>query len=227
MTEIFSDGFESGDFSAWTGYSGGTVQTTYVHSGTYAAQYTAYGYAYKDVANQNIIHIRTYIRYGALPDAGSKRILLLRDVATEHLQVQYELSGTQHQFVLFATGDNVELGTYAVELNTGQWYCVEAAFDAVNDTAKLWLDGSLVINATHDWGTKVVNRGFIITDSYTNTDVCFDDVIFADTYIGPIAAGGQPYISRVQRITGMRTWGGISSICKRNLRFPKLMPKTF
>ena len=40
-------------------------------------------------------------------------------------------------------------------------------------------------------------------------------------------AVGQPYISRVQNITGMRTWGGISSICKRKLTFPKLTPKIF
>lgn len=35
------------------------------------------------------------------------------------------------------------------------------------------------------------------------------------------APSGQPYISRVQRVTGMRSWGGISSFCKR---FPALKP---
>lgn len=46
--------------------------------------------------------------------------------------------------------------------------------------------------------------------------------IFA-TYT-PAGVEGQPYSSRVQRVTGMRRWGGISSIAKR---FPKLKSRRF
>lgn len=60
--------------------------------------------------------------------------------------------------------------------------------------------------------------------TYTNGDwspSSGDDTIFY-VYGETAAAGGQPYISRVQRVAGMRTWGGISSIANR---FPKLTPR--
>ena len=37
-TPIFSDGFESGNLSAWTTSGGLTVQSALVHSGSFAAQ---------------------------------------------------------------------------------------------------------------------------------------------------------------------------------------------
>src|SRR3989337_2094782 len=51
FTVIFSDGFESGDFSAWTGTVGGpTVSNVQAHHGTYScrASGSAYIYCYKD-----------------------------------------------------------------------------------------------------------------------------------------------------------------------------------
>lgn len=42
------------------------------------------------------------------------------------------------------------------------------------------------------------------------------------TYEAEAPPAGQPYISRVQRVTGMRSWGGISSFYKR---FPTFKPR--
>jgi len=56
MTELFSNGFEEGNFNAWSGTSGApTVQDAIKHHGTYAEQASNAGsgatdYAYKTVS---------------------------------------------------------------------------------------------------------------------------------------------------------------------------------
>jgi len=73
FTEIFSDGFESGDFSAWTGTAKSSGETCEVesadpHHGTYNAKFYSdggwnqYAYCYKDITGQTIIYARTYFK---------------------------------------------------------------------------------------------------------------------------------------------------------------------
>jgi hypothetical protein len=59
MTQIFADGFESGDFSAWTGTSGSpTVQNTTKHHGTYGCTFDAPECAYKTFSVMQIVYFR-------------------------------------------------------------------------------------------------------------------------------------------------------------------------
>ena len=66
--EIFSDGFESGNFSAWTGTNGSpSIVKSPVHHGSYAAQANAaYEYWYKTFSGQTVVYVRFYFRLSAI-----------------------------------------------------------------------------------------------------------------------------------------------------------------
>ena len=82
---------------------------------------------------------------------------------------------------------------------------------------KVWLDETLIFEDTNIDASQKGNAGEIrvgVYSSYSTNSlshkVDIDCVVVADTYIGPEEeAAGQPYISRVQQITGMQTYNPI------------------
>lgn len=80
-------------------------------------------------------------------------------------------------------------------------------------------ESSLTLHADHTF------RYVFAINTYNagaGTQTVTFDVDNLDLAPGAPPPAGQPYISRVQRITGMRSWGGISSFYKR---FPAFKPR--
>lgn len=216
MVEFFNNGFEEGDFSAWTGVVGTpSIVTSPVHHGTKAAELipdervyqtiSAVGEAFGRCYYQNIhtIDPNTYRIVAELTES-DKDSCLARALCSN-------VGGTTRWQLQIRKSD----GSYPIytdvistpQINT--WYSVEVWFKKnTMNGAKLWIDGNLVLTATdttyngniYNYELRDACNGGIFSDYY-------DCVVVADAYIGPEEeAEGQPYVSRVQQIAGMSSW---------------------
>lgn len=154
-TEIFSDGFESGDCSAWTGNTtnGGSilsVQSSVKHGGTYAANATdeewlgnAYCY-YTHSSNLASANATFYVYFeDFLPADGAATVTLIAfyDVedSTERAVVKVVYSGG-NPVLKVGDGTNTATGTTALSLDT--WYGVKLFADYTNGDFKVYLGAS-------------------------------------------------------------------------------------
>jgi hypothetical protein len=103
FTIIFQDGFESGDYSAWssTTVSGNgtlTINSSIVHHGVYSSKssWSAGGdlaYATKTFANTSVLYVREYVLLQDLPQTGTlTRFLTIRAGTTEMGMIGLERS---------------------------------------------------------------------------------------------------------------------------------------
>jgi len=197
---IFSDGFESGDFSAWTGTttSGSgtiTVVTERAHHGIYSAKSykpnsLSSAYVYKTFTAASTIYVRFYLylsswtassgQYDVLfviRRTGITRFMFMLKEPDRYLYIRYE-SGGSNYYVQSAT---------TFPLNT--WVCIEVEYDKTNGEYRVYMDGAEVSDLTQT-GKSItdnadeVSFGFRAFGGAYGT-AYFDCVVVADTYIGP------------------------------------------
>jgi hypothetical protein len=196
VTQFFSDGFESGDFSAWTGtVLSPTVVTLPVYHGSYSVESRVVGeYCYKNVSGASTIFVRTYFRFDAAIASGHRVALMhLRPGANGYLVYVANVGGTLKWSIrsLHGTTFWVYSSMFTPVIDT--WYCVEFYLFLANGTgdAKLYING---VELTDVSQSNLSNAGGITTvrlgqeDSYgDNYTAHWDDVVFSDSYIGPEA----------------------------------------
>jgi len=206
-TEIFSDGFESGDFSNWTStdvLSPATLSAAAenAYSGTYALKATAsdsgYGHAYarKDFTAQSTVFFRAYARtsyveYGKLCGG-----LFIGGGTYVRFGVRFSKdSSGNHAFQIYyrkKVGDSYQdtdtYQQYSFSLDT--YYCIELEVDTTNGEYRLYVDDSEIWNATGiDFGGDQPSYiTFGLTDNVNRIITFYGDcVVVADAYIGPIS----------------------------------------
>jgi hypothetical protein len=193
-SEIFSDGFESGNFSAWTGTNGSpSIVTSPVHHGSYAAQADAqYEYWYKTFNGQNTVYVRFYFRLSAriyfemfYIYAGSNSIGTLMILSNGNIRYRYK-NGASDAYLPSWDG-------YAANLQTNTWYCIEIkhTISGTNGEIQMWLNGNSIASASGKDTDNYGNINQILMGRYYGSGTCtvtFDCVVVADTYIGPEAA---------------------------------------
>lgn len=197
-TTIFSDGFETGDFTQWTGSSGTAYpnDTAILHSGSYAANATGAAvdyYCYETFADQSPIYARQYIRIGTLPSDGNALTFMMFWVGGLYLFKGWVLgNSTAANWAIVArdTGDTAQANVSIVAVSVGTWYCVEAKWIKNNAAggAALFVDGVEVINST-GYTTKnsdVATVRFGLDQTYPSSSLWWDDCVIATSYIGPI-----------------------------------------
>jgi len=209
MTELFSDGFESGDLSAWTDTQIGTggavtVESTNPHHGTYNEQAVCDGTdgtwaaCYKTFAGEAIAYARYYVKFNSIDITSNTRLEIL---ALDDGGYQERLSA-----ILFNDGGTIKWGIRVVEGGVGTnhlgthtpvvdtWYCVEIKRNVTNNQQELWIDGVSEVSATVTItsNSTTIRSGIVYqrTSTSGNTHYC-DCVVVADAYIGPEAEGGQ------------------------------------
>lgn len=202
MATIFSDGFESGDFSAWTGTNVNsttvTVQSTIKHHGSYAAQITgldnagAYGISYTTVAGRPTeLYERAYVMFDNdlavgtqigsllhLETAGSFRVNLLRQ------------AGGLYQWVGATPSASYSSATFA-DLRTDEWYYLElhGKIGDGDGVLEVWVDDTKVVEQTGlvTGGTYFVQFRVEAWNNIGNSAVgtiWYDCVAVSDGYIG-------------------------------------------
>jgi hypothetical protein len=207
-TTIFSDGFESGNFNAWTGteQSGGTivVSSAYAHHGSYSAKASitaSQGYAscYKDITSQTTIYIRAYVYIAAGTFASGVQVGFIspRDVPDSITACHVGVANANRQLWLQYRHSTTNYDVYSsTTLSTNTWYCIELKY-VKSTTAgeyRVWLNGNEVTDLTQtgkntDADVTRVRVGPRFTNVINNFVGYFDCVVVANTYIGPEAAG--------------------------------------
>lgn len=203
MTQFFSDGFESGDFSAWTGINGSpSLVSSPAHQGTNTMEITVKGaYIYKNITGISTVHVRVYWRLNGEIAAGSgssQRIALmhLRPGANGYIVYVRNEGGLLQWGIRSLFGTTFWVWSTQQTPVIGTWYCVELAvvLNAGAGSATLYVNGSELTDITR---SGLNNTGTITTvrvgqeDSSGNDYTAhWDDVVFSDNYIGPESAAG-------------------------------------
>jgi len=211
FTVLFSDGFESGDFTAWTGTAsgaGGTITTSEEqrHHGKWSAKASIdgllpdeYGTLYKDFGSTySTMFCRAYVRFTNVPAFDTNQLqigpvisgLAFNDLVGVWL---YNNAGTIQWGLFYATDAvpwNWIYSSGPPVPTEDMWYCLEVKFVGANGTgeARLWIDGSPVLSITgltnDDRLAQEVYVDCYAPSSGYATDVYSDCVVVADARIG-------------------------------------------
>jgi hypothetical protein len=158
---VFSDGFESGGLSAWTGGSGLAVQQAIVAAGSWAARATLSGsaaYAYKTLpTTQPDLTVSLSLNPQNVPSGSSVNFLKVR-TATGSAIAEVFVNSTG---VLGIRNDVLGASTNSpVSVSTGSWHAVSlhVVVAGTSSRAQIDLDGTRVLDLTTNLGTTPVGR---------------------------------------------------------------------
>jgi hypothetical protein len=187
---VFQDGFESGNLSAWTTYSGLTMQGGVVHTGNFAAEgNTTNGatYAKKVLASTYTdAYARTYFNLVSF----ASQVNLLRFRTSTDGSIAYLGVSTTGKLLLRNDAGAVTVNS-ATGVSAGSgWHALEfhAVINGAASTTEVWLDGVKVndLSVTTNLGSTAIGRVQIGEVNTGRTyDVVFDDVVFSTGPIGP------------------------------------------
>ena len=192
---IFSDGFESGDFTAWTSITGSPeVVTTYAHHGTYSekinnatAEYATktFGTTYAD------FYARCYAYFTSLPTSDAYGIEVIKAGKASNwayattVRIQ-QVSGVD-RFGIRSGAHAYVNGSLTVQ--TGQWYCIELHRKTGSGNTELFIDGNLEASFAYD--IYDVDTLYLGGEAQLSSVAYLDCVVAADAYIGPESSGAE------------------------------------
>jgi len=240
---IFSDGFESGDFSAWTGTEGATlpsVESNIKHHGNYSMR-----------CNPNIVDQEDVYKTGLAATAIMyERFYVYIDAGLPSVNDQeFDCGGIgkdDYQNAVFATlrriGGNNYWGTVtwianvptrdyeaaASNPSADTWYCIEQVRDVTNGRSKLYVGGVLKVDVAkaHVGNSNMVFAGVDYV-SYAGLDTYHDCVVVDSSYIGPEAAGGPTVKKGSSLVNTMTEMLNSKMLFSMANRYPKLSPRRF
>jgi hypothetical protein len=186
-TPVFSDGFETGDLSAWTTTAGLTVTTADHRNGSYAAEgNTTNGNTYaKKTLPSTYTDAYARVGYKIKSQSAQVNLLRLRDAAGNSLGYVFlsssGLLGVRNDVAATTTTSTVAPGT--------GWHTVELHFGISTGTIEVWLDGSAVPALTTSTGANLGSAavgGLQIGETQTGRtyDVLYDDAAFGTSRLG-------------------------------------------
>lgn len=156
---IFSDGFESGNLTAWTSSGGLTVQTGVVHSGTYAAQgNTTVGATYaKKTLPSTYTDAYARVYFNILSQASQVNVLRFRTAADGSIAYLYVDTAGK-----LALRNDAGATTFTSTTIVGSgWHALEfhATISATGAT-EVWLDGVKIpaLSVSTNLGTTAIGR---------------------------------------------------------------------
>lgn len=197
ITLPFSDGFESGDFSAWTGIASGnpSVVTTQNYDGKFSMESDDVSESvYKTFTGQATVFVRVYVYFTGLPDAWNDypilRLSFGRNWDQRIAQIMVRREWTL-KLRLISRYPTIQSDTYDYDFQVNTWYCIELKF--VRDTSageyEVYLNGLDVISRKRvdTSGSDNASLIHVGSDGFTGTihTTYFDCVKVSNAYIGP------------------------------------------
>jgi PKD repeat protein len=180
-TTLFSDGFESGDLSAWTLSTGMTVTTSAPYAGTYAGRATAssgVAYAYRTLTGQTDLTVS--VRFKVLSQANTS-IYLLRTASTTG---KYGLGIYRTGSGLLALRNHRTSTTItsSTAISTGVWHelRLRQTVAGAASPVEVWLDGLQItaVSGTQDLGAEQLGRFQIGDNNNGRTfDFVYDEAV--------------------------------------------------
>ena len=216
-TTLFSDGFESGNFSSWTGSTanaGDSVvanDTTQIHHGSYnmkarlAASHTnEYAEANFLITGNTTVYMRAMkcVFSAAPPTSGDQRTFSFTGAATADAVAYFGIqnnAGDCRWYCRARSSGSTLTDYYGTNMVIGTAYNIECAvfYSGSAGWVTMWVDGSVVINQTGlDNDYTVFNYavlGFLFSDSNATATFCADCVVIATSYIGPESTTGPSF----------------------------------
>ena len=205
MTVIFSDGFETNNYDAWTGTvitSGETIAASsiYAHHGTYSSKSTSNGnatvenaYFYYD-ADLAEVYVRAYVWIDShnINAAGDQiSIIRIRTGTTLLAHFGIRMTGGVVRWWMQVRNGTAYVDSYSGTPQTGQWYCVEGHWKLHASTGggELFIDGTSVLSTwvrdTDNYGNLTrIAIGIAETSGTTTAVVYADCAVISDVYIG-------------------------------------------
>lgn len=161
-TSVFTDGFETGDFSAWTsnttsGNGTASVTNSDPHHGTYHANFTTTnatdsGSCSKAVTSTNILYTRFQIKFLNYSIADGHYVYFAgADSGSWGYAANPSLQGTAGDPIWglrVVEGGAADVYTNATSPVINTTYTVEYMRDVANDIETLWVNDQVTINAT-------------------------------------------------------------------------------
>jgi hypothetical protein len=197
---VFSDGFESGDFSRWAGTSGTPMVTNLTaFEGNYSQQVNMNNkdYSYIDFGNNPLLHFsaRFYVKFTGYPSdfQGKSLIIILHPSRSVACSLEYfNKGGGICEWLLWSGTDYGPDSGYVQQLNLNQWYNIEVEYYANGENSQYhaWVDGILV-QTTNDSKTlpaQIVGIGSAYITTGTGIWLAtgyFDNVVISLDYNGP------------------------------------------
>jgi len=205
---IFTDGFESGSFSAWTstGITSGetaAIVNTIAHHFTYSALFTSNGnggferaYCYKAVSSSTELYTRGYFyvsAYGIADNDDRFYLIIFRAGSNTAAFAGWRQTGGVVKWNLLIRDGTGWAGAYSTTSpSLNQWYCVELHWkkDGTNGIGELWINGLLVCsitgrNTAYYGDINRVDFGLAEIVNCGATTVYGDCCVISNTYIGP------------------------------------------
>jgi hypothetical protein len=204
-TYIFTNGFESGNFNAWTGtyvINGGTatVVNTLHQSGSYSAQFTTNGgssvtraYCYKNIPNQPQLYALAYVYFNntiALKPYNNLWLIQFRDSGGSAIaSFGISQSATSMRWATMYGGQTKVFAASGPSAHV--WYAVEAFFNktASGKALAIYVNGtqvaSLSINTSGANSIAQARFGIAYCDAGYKYNVYVDTAIINTTYITP------------------------------------------
>ncbi len=187
---LFSDGFESGNMSAWTNPIGLSVQQQEVFAGGYAARATSSGAATWAYAQLNPAQSQLYYRSRfKIISQGANNVYLLKfrtATGTSLLGAYVSSTGKLgYRNDIAATSS-----TSATSVTLGEWHDLQmrVLINGTSSQTEVWLDGTRIdaLSKTESLGTAPLGRVQLGDNSTGRTyDVAFDGVEVDTSFISP------------------------------------------
>jgi acid phosphatase type 7 len=178
---VFSDGFESGNLSQWTGSSGTTVQQQVTYSGSWAARSTSNGssaaYAYKTLGS-TVSELYYDGRFDVISQGNSTTASLVRFRTSAAGAILSILRRNDNKLAYFNEVTGVT--TQGPVVSTGTWHELEVhvLINGTSGQIEVWLDGTRIsaLSKTDNLGTTPVGRVYIGDPATGRTfDYAFDN----------------------------------------------------
>ncbi len=188
---IYSDGFESGTLSAWTSWSGLTVESAITHTGSFAAQAnttTGATYAKKTLPST---YTDAYSRVFVNLQSASSQVNLLRHRTAADASLAYVFVTASGQLGVRNDVAGTTTTSSAAILPGSGWHEVElhTIVNGTSSTIEVWLDGVRVdalSTTSANLGTTAVGKMQIgEVQSGRTYNVVFDDAAFGTQRVGP------------------------------------------
>ncbi len=190
---IFSSGFETGDFEGFSWDSGCSVQSSVKNTGSYAAIFpTSTDDCCCYETSLSTVDVREYVRISTLPDSW-ETINLMRLWTADYEDiaiVTFDNNDGSYYLTLYHAYPSEDWNGYEFSLAVNTWYCIELRYVKSPSAGeyRLYLNGQEVVTLT-GLNTNSATVGQVLIgrqwdDATTNLYV--DDVVIADSYIGPL-----------------------------------------
>lgn len=185
---LFSDGFESGNFSQWTSVSGLTIQQQQVYAGVYAARATSTGtatYAYEQLLQtQSNLYYRLWFK---IISQGANSVYLQRfRTGSNGAILGVFISSTGK--LAYRNDVAAVTTTSTTVVTSGIWHELQVHV-LINGTAgatEVWLDGTRIsdLSKTENLGTTAIGRIQLGESASGKTyDVALDRVALSTQFI--------------------------------------------